>query len=68
MDFSEQYHIEGESWYVKCDEKSISSKSISTMIKWHHYVTLENSAIMLIWRQLLDNIYYYMTSDNVFFW
>jgi hypothetical protein len=27
MDFLEQYHIEDESWDVKCDEKSILSET-----------------------------------------
>ena len=27
MNFSEQSHIEGEDWDMRCDEKSISSKA-----------------------------------------
>jgi hypothetical protein len=33
IDFSEQYHIEGETWIVSCsNEKSISRENISTTV------------------------------------
>jgi hypothetical protein len=33
MDFSEQYHIEGETWEARWDEKSISSKTYKERLK-----------------------------------
>ena len=60
MDFSDQYHIEDESWDMMrspFQAKYINdSMFIKDLLRWHHFsVTLENSDIILISCQLLAN-------------
>jgi hypothetical protein len=69
IDFSEQYHIEGETWIVRCNEKSISRENISTIVyllrNWQSDICASDVNTNNIMLEINDNMFLYNTNFSL---